>query len=246
MKTTVKLKAFPMTGNEKEPFNPAEIVKQFATRKFLITEKQVQFINNLVVKSAALFDVKTSEILSDLRSFNVVRARYLVVYFLVTRTNFSYKKIGAFIPSGKFGRDHSTVIHSLQDHEIYLFRGEQENVYIDAFIQLLAYFKPVPVHHRASELVAKLIDGEAVYIEKAKLLKLGNKEVTAPIDLPHAGRAQHDELEEYEKQEKIDRIKMSKLLTFMGHKQFDHILDKFFAQQRLIDLPKLQNAKSAQ
>lgn len=245
MKKKEKLKAFPVTGNEKEPFNPAEIVKKFANRKFLITEKQVQFINSLVVKSAALFDIKTSDILSDLRSFNVVRARYLVVYFLVTRTNFSYKKIGAFIPAGEFGRDHSTIIHSLQDHEIYLFRGESEQRYIDSFMDLLSEFQGLPIHHRTSEMAGRLVELEAGYMEKAKLLKKG-QETTAPVDLPHAGPAQNDELEEYEKQEKIDRIKMSRLLTFMGHKQFDHVLDRFFAQQRLIDLPKLQNAKSAQ
>ncbi len=243
MKTTAKLKAFPVTGNEEQPFNPAEIVKEFANRKFLITEKQVQFINNLVVKAAALFEVKTSEILSDLRSSKVVRARYLVVYFLVTRTNFPYKKIGAFIPNGVFGRDHSTIIHSLQDHEIHLFRGESERWYVDSFISLLAEFQNLPIHHRASEIVGRLIKIEAGYMEKVKLV---DKEIAAPVDLPHAGSPQNDAVVEYEKREKIDRVKMGRLLTFMGHKEFDHILDNFFTQERLTELPKLQNTKSAQ
>lgn len=80
----------------------------------IMTEKsglksQIKMADSIIEKVAAFYGISNSDIRGKCRKKDLVKARWIAMYFIRTKTDFTLKTIGDM-----FGRDHTTVIHALE------------------------------------------------------------------------------------------------------------------------------------
>ena len=70
---------------------------------------QTKAATNIINKVADFYGIKSDEVIGRCRKQEFVKARFLAIYFIKNRTDFTLKRIGEI-----FGRDHASIIHALK------------------------------------------------------------------------------------------------------------------------------------
>jgi chromosomal replication initiator protein len=77
-------------------------------------KQQIEKAEIIISKVAAYYGMSNAEIRGKSRKKELVKARWIAMYYIREQTDFTLKTIGDM-----FGRDHTTVIHALWTiHEI--------------------------------------------------------------------------------------------------------------------------------
>ena len=78
--------------------------------------------DSIIEKVAAFYGISNADIRGKCRKKDLVKARWIAMYFIRTKTDFTLKTIGDM-----FGRDHTTVIHALETiKDIMVLRYETD------------------------------------------------------------------------------------------------------------------------
>ena len=72
-------------------------------------KNQIKLADSIVEKVAAYYGMSNEEIRGKSRKRELVKARWLAMYFIRQKTDYTLNAIGDM-----FGRDHTTVIHALE------------------------------------------------------------------------------------------------------------------------------------
>lgn len=72
-------------------------------------KSQIERADVIISKVAAFYGMSNAEIRGKCRKKELVKARWLAMYFIRSKTDFTLNTIGDL-----FGRDHTTVIHALR------------------------------------------------------------------------------------------------------------------------------------
>lgn len=82
---------------------------QPAMKERLDIKEQIQAANNIISKVAKFYGFTPNDILSKCRERRFVKARFLSIYFIKQKTDFTLVTIGKI-----FNRDHASIIHALK------------------------------------------------------------------------------------------------------------------------------------
>jgi len=72
-------------------------------------KSQIKMADSIVEKVAAFYGMSNSDIRGKCRKRELVKARWIAMYYIREKTDFTLNTIGDM-----FGRDHTTVIHALE------------------------------------------------------------------------------------------------------------------------------------
>jgi chromosomal replication initiator protein len=72
-------------------------------------KQQIEKADQIIAKVAAFYGMSNEDIRGKCRKQELVKARWIAMYFIRQQTDFTLNTIGDM-----FGRDHTTVIHALQ------------------------------------------------------------------------------------------------------------------------------------
>ena len=96
-----------------------------------INENSKDVYTDIIGIIADFYNLKTSDLISTKRNGNIVLARQIAMYILKTNYGLAYKKIGSFFG----GRDHSTVISSVEKIENELQTNRDIKLAIDTIVR---------------------------------------------------------------------------------------------------------------
>jgi len=124
-----KLNALIKIENKKPNIS---IVQTFIKDIINDTENAPISIEKIISEVARSYNVSENDILSNRRTANLVLARKVAMYIAKEITGLSYKAIGV-----KFGKDHTTVLYSVQKTEEYIKDKPYEKELIEDIIKNL-------------------------------------------------------------------------------------------------------------
>ena len=82
---------------------------QPAMKERLDLRDQTKAAENILSKVAKFYGMTTDEVLGRCRKQELVKARFIAIYFIRNKTEFTLKTIGRM-----FKRDHASIIHALK------------------------------------------------------------------------------------------------------------------------------------
>ena len=82
---------------------------QPAMKERLDIKQQIQAAQSIISKVAKFYGLTTNEILGRCRERRLIKARFLSIYFIKQKTEFTLVTIGKI-----FNRDHASIIHALK------------------------------------------------------------------------------------------------------------------------------------
>ena len=82
---------------------------QPAMKERLDIKQQTQAAQNIISKVAKFYGLTSDEILGRCRERRLIKARFISIYFIKQKTEFTLVTIGKI-----FNRDHASIIHALK------------------------------------------------------------------------------------------------------------------------------------